>query len=102
MQSLLIRFETDQRLEEELPIDPGDATAIAIGMGQVMGRLAVWVAMVPYCMIHYHKPLPEALAAIVAGLVLGEVAQRTQSIAGGVIVHIGVALTMDMLVLKVL
>ena len=53
-------------------------------------------------MIHYHKPLPEALAAIVAGLVLGEVAQRTRSIAGGVIVHIGVALTMDLLALGVL
>jgi len=75
---------------------------LAIGMGQVMGRLAVWMAMVPYCMIHYHKPLPEALAAIVAGLVLGEVAQRTRSIAGGVIVHVGVALTMDLLALGML
>jgi len=75
---------------------------LAIGMGQRIGRLAVWVATVPYCMIHYHKPLPEALAAIVAGLVLGEVAQRTRSIAGGVIVHIGVALTMDLLALGVL
>jgi len=75
---------------------------LAIGMSRVMGRLAVWVAMVPYCMIHYHKPLPEALAAIVAGLVLGEVAQRTRSIAGGVVVHIGVALTMDLLALGML
>jgi len=75
---------------------------LAIGMGQVMGRLAVWVATVPYCMIHYHKPLPEALAAIVAGLVLGEVAQRTRSIAGGVVVHLGVALTMDLLALRIL
>lgn len=75
---------------------------LAIGMGQAMGRLAVVVAMVPYCMIHYHKPLPEALAAIVAGLVLGEVAQRTRSIAGGVVVHIGVALTMDLLALGML
>jgi len=75
---------------------------LAIGMGKPMGRLAVWIATVPYCMIHFHKPLPEALAAIVAGLVLGEVAQRTGSIAGGVIVHIGVALTMDLLALGVL
>lgn len=72
---------------------------LAIGLGQVMGRLAVWVAMVPYCLIHFHKPLPEALAAIVAGVVLGELAQRTRSISGGVVVHVGVALTMDMLAL---
>ena len=73
---------------------------LAIGLGQVMGRLAVWVAAVPYCMIHFHKPLPEALAAIVAGIILGEVAQRTRSIAGGVVVHMGVALTMDLLALS--
>ncbi|MDH3289077.1 MAG: CPBP family intramembrane metalloprotease [Betaproteobacteria bacterium] len=73
---------------------------LAIGLGQVLGRAAVWVAVVPYCMIHYHKPLPEALAAIVAGVILGEVAQRTRSIAGGVVVHMGVALTMDLLALR--
>jgi membrane protease YdiL (CAAX protease family) len=73
---------------------------LAIGLGQVMGRLGVWVAVVPYCMIHFHKPLPEALAAIVAGIILGEVAQRTRSIAGGVVVHMGVALTMDLLALS--
>jgi membrane protease YdiL (CAAX protease family) len=55
--------------------------------------------IVPYCMIHYGKPLPETLGAIVAGLVLGTLALRTRSIWGGVLIHIGVALTMDMLAL---
>lgn len=73
---------------------------LAIGLGQLLGRAAVWVAVVPYCMIHYHKPLPEALAAIVAGVILGEVAQRTRSIVGGVVVHTGVAVTMDILALR--
>ena len=72
---------------------------LAIGLGQSMGRLAVWVAALPYCMIHYHKPLPEALSAIVAGIILGELAQRTRSIAGGVLAHSSVAFTMDMLAL---
>ncbi len=72
---------------------------LAIGLGQSMGRLAVWVAALPYCMIHYHKPLPEALSAIIAGIILGELAQRTRSIAGGVLAHSSVALTMDMLAL---
>jgi hypothetical protein len=48
-------------------------------------------------MIHYHKPMPEALASIVAGIVLGEIAQRSRSIAGGVLVHASVALSMDLL-----
>ncbi len=75
---------------------------LVLGLGRVIGRASIWLAMVPYCMIHYHKPPLEAFAAIVAGVVLGEVAYRTRSIAGGVIVHIGVAATMEVLALKVL
>ena len=74
---------------------------LVLGLGRVIGRASVWLAMVPYCMIHYHKPPLEAFAAIVAGVVLGEVAYRTRSIAGGVIVHVGVATTMELLALKI-
>jgi membrane protease YdiL (CAAX protease family) len=74
---------------------------LVIGLGRAIGRASIWLAMVPYCMIHYHKPPLEAFAAIVAGVVLGEVAYRTRSIAGGVIVHIGVAATMELLALKI-
>jgi membrane protease YdiL (CAAX protease family) len=59
------------------------------------GLGAVAVMVVPYCMIHYHKPLPEALGAIVAGLVLGWLALKTRSIWGGVLVHVCVAISMD-------
>ena len=75
---------------------------LVLGLGRIIGRASIWLAMIPYCMIHYHKPPLEAFAAIVAGVVLGEVAYRTRSIAGGVIVHIGVAATMELLALKVL
>jgi membrane protease YdiL (CAAX protease family) len=75
---------------------------LVIGLGRTIGRASIWLAMVPYCMIHYHKPPLEAFAAIVAGVVLGEVAYRTRSIAGGVIVHIGVAATMEFLALNAL
>jgi membrane protease YdiL (CAAX protease family) len=53
--------------------------------------------VVPYCMVHYPKPLPETLAAIVAGIALGTLAMKTRSIWGGVLIHVGVALTMDLL-----
>jgi membrane protease YdiL (CAAX protease family) len=62
-----------------------------------MGSTAIFVMIVPYCMIHYGKPLPETLGAIGAGLILGTLALRTRSIWGGVLIHIGVALTMDLL-----
>jgi uncharacterized protein len=62
-----------------------------------LGVHAIWVMVVPYCMIHYGKTLSETLGAIVAGLVLGTIALRTRSIWGGVFVHIVVAVTMDLL-----
>jgi len=73
---------------------------LVLGLERYIGRYAVWVALVPYCMIHFHKPPIEAFAAIIAGIVLGEVARRTRSILGGVLVHLSVALSMDTLALN--
>jgi membrane protease YdiL (CAAX protease family) len=67
------------------------------GLRHKFGYGAIFVMVVPYCMIHYPKPLPETLGAIVAGIVLGTLAMRTRSIWGGVLIHVGVALTMDWL-----
>jgi uncharacterized protein len=65
-----------------------------------MGVYAIFPMIVPYCMIHYHKPILEVLAAIFAGLILGTVALRTRSIWGGIIIHVGVAITMDLLAVR--
>jgi membrane protease YdiL (CAAX protease family) len=70
------------------------------GLRRAMGSNAIFVMIVPYCMIHYGKPLPETFGAIGAGIILGTLAMRTRSIWGGVLIHIGVALTMDMLALR--
>ena len=64
-----------------------------------LGANAVFVMVVPYCMIHFGKPYPETIGAIVTGLILGTLALRTKSIWGGVFVHIAVATTMDLLAL---
>lgn len=66
------------------------------GLRRAFGAGAIFVMMVPYCMIHYGKPLPETLGAVLAGIVLGTVAMRTRSIWGGVLIHVGVAWTMDL------
>ncbi|HEY0253695.1 MAG TPA: type II CAAX endopeptidase family protein [Kofleriaceae bacterium] len=70
------------------------------GLRRALGSNAVFVMIVPYCMIHYGKPLPETLGEIGAGLILGTLAIRTKSIWGGVLIHVGVALTMDVLALR--
>jgi membrane protease YdiL (CAAX protease family) len=64
-----------------------------------LGSLAVFAAMVPYCMVHFTKPVLEVIGAIPAGLVLGVLALRTGSIWGGVLLHVAVAWTMDALAL---
>ena len=51
--------------------------------------------MVPYVMIHFVKPAPEAAAAIVGGLVMGYLALRTGSIVWGIALHVSVAALMD-------
>jgi membrane protease YdiL (CAAX protease family) len=70
------------------------------GLRRVIGSNAIFVMIVPYCMIHYGKPMPETFGAIGAGLVLGTLAMRTRSIWGGVLIHVGVAMTMDVLALR--
>lgn len=63
------------------------------------GSGAVFVMIVPYCMIHFGKPFLEANGAIIAGIVLGTLAMRTRSIWGGVALHVTVAGLMDWLAL---
>jgi membrane protease YdiL (CAAX protease family) len=70
------------------------------GLRRALGANAIFVMLVPYCMIHFGKPFPETVGAIGAGLVLGTLAMRTRSIWGGVVIHIGVATTMDVLALR--
>jgi len=70
------------------------------GLRRALGSNAIFVMIVPYCMIHYGKPFPETMGAIGAGLILGTLAMRTRSIWGGVLIHIGVAVTMDVLALR--
>lgn len=64
-----------------------------------LGFSAVFVSMVPYCLVHFGKPLPETLGAIIAGIVLGIFSLKSRSIAPGILLHCGVALGMDLAVL---
>ncbi|TXI27030.1 MAG: CPBP family intramembrane metalloprotease [Nitrosomonas oligotropha] len=60
------------------------------------GFYAIFVMVIPYCMIHFGKPMPETIAAIIAGVVLGFLSLKSKSIWLGVMIHCSVALTMDL------
>lgn len=66
------------------------------GTKQRFGFYAIFVMVIPYCMIHFGKPMPETMAAIVAGVVLGFLSLKSKSIWLGVMIHCSVALTMDL------
>ncbi|VTR92629.1 caax amino terminal protease : Abortive infection protein OS=Nitrosomonas sp. (strain Is79A3) GN=Nit79A3_3094 PE=4 SV=1: Abi [Gemmata massiliana] len=59
------------------------------------GMYAVFVSVVPYVLIHFGKPMPEATASIIAGVVLGFMSLVTRSVWLGAALHIGVAWGMD-------
>ena len=65
-------------------------------------QLGVWVVPImclPYLMLHFQKPELEAFGSIIAGLALGMVALHTRSIYAGMVIHIAVAWSMDLLAL---
>jgi membrane protease YdiL (CAAX protease family) len=65
------------------------------GLRRRFGIYSVFAMMVPYCMIHFGKPVQETFAAIVAGIVLGFMSLKTRSIWMGAVLHVSVALSMD-------
>jgi membrane protease YdiL (CAAX protease family) len=65
------------------------------GTRRRFGAYSIFVMMVPYCMIHFGKPVLETCGAIGAGIVLGFMSLKTRSIWLGAALHIAVAWTMD-------
>ncbi len=70
---------------------------IVNGLRKSIGYAAVFVPIMPYTMIHFGKPLPEAIGSILTGFVLGTMALKTRSIWGGAAIHVSVACGMDFL-----
>lgn len=60
-----------------------------------LGAYSILAMTVPYTMIHFQKPMPEAFAAIFAGLFLGWISYRNGTIWLGLVLHCSVAFSMD-------
>ncbi|HTL08070.1 MAG TPA: CPBP family intramembrane glutamic endopeptidase [Chitinophagaceae bacterium] len=61
-----------------------------------LGPDAVLPMAVFYCSIHFGKPLFECISSFFGGMLLGIIAYRTQSIMGGIMVHLGIAWMMEL------
>jgi len=61
-----------------------------------LGDYVVIPMVVSYCFLHFGKPIGETISSIFGGYVLGVISLNTRNIWGGIILHIGVALLMEL------
>jgi membrane protease YdiL (CAAX protease family) len=66
------------------------------GLKHKFGYYSVFITTIPYCMVHFGKPMPETISAIFAGIILGTLSLKSNSIWLGVFIHYSVAITMDL------
>lgn len=67
------------------------------GLREKFGDAAVLVQMIPFVLLHVGKPVEETLGAVVGAILLGFLALRTGSFWYGVMVHVLVMASMDLL-----
>lgn len=60
-----------------------------------VGAAAILPMATFYCSIHFGKPILECISSFFGGLLLGIIAHKTQSIVGGLMVHLGIAWMME-------
>ncbi len=68
---------------------------LIFGFIRYAGTAAIWPMVTFYCSIHFGKPLFECISSFFGGLILGVIAYKTQSIVGGLAVHLGIAWLME-------
>ncbi len=68
---------------------------LVLGFARWLGPAAVLPMVAFYAFTHFEKPLAEALGSVFGGWALGVIAYRTRSVAGGVVIHLGVAYLME-------
>jgi len=69
---------------------------LVIGMVKYLGRSVLLPMVVLYAFWHFGKPFPEALGSVFGSYILGIIALRSGSINGGIVIHMGIALLMNL------
>lgn len=69
---------------------------LVIGMTKLLGKNAVLPMVAAYCMLHFGKPVGEAVSSVFGGYILGIIALYSRNIWGGVFVHGGIAGLMEL------
>ena len=69
---------------------------LVIGLARLMGKDVIIPMVCLYAFLHFEKPMGEAISSIFGGYLLGIFAYYSKNIWGGVFVHAGIALLMEL------
>ncbi len=69
---------------------------LVVSLGAIMGKQCVLPIALFYFSIHLEKPMVEAISSFFGGVILGVIAYNSKSIWGGWVVHVGIALLMEL------
>lgn len=69
---------------------------LVLAFAKWAGKDAILPMALFYCTIHFGKPLGECISSFFGGLILGVVTYHTQTIYGGLMVHLGIAWLMEL------
>lgn len=68
-----------------------------VALRKSIGSAAIFAMTVPYCMIHFGKPYLETMGTVMGAIALGSLSIKTKSVYQGTLLHIILALSMDLL-----
>ena len=68
---------------------------LVIGLSRGLGKNVVLPMVATYAVLHFGKPMSEAISSVLGGYVLGIIALYSRNIWGGVFIHGGVAFFME-------
>jgi hypothetical protein len=69
---------------------------LVVGLGAMLGKNAVLPMAASYAVLHFGKPMGEAISSVFGGYILGIIALYSRNIWGGVFVHGGIAGLMEL------
>jgi hypothetical protein len=69
---------------------------LILGLMRYLGPYVILPMVATYAFLHFGKPIGETIGSIFGGYILGVVAYYSRNIWGGVIVHMGLALMMEL------
>lgn len=69
---------------------------LILGFVKFLGKDAVLPMAATYCAYHFGKPMGEAISSIFGGFILGVISLNSRNIWGGVIIHAGIAMLMEL------